>query len=136
MDIEEMDVPVMVCLEHGRFVPCRSKDGHRYSTDPRDVELVRYHQQVTVRMQRAPAPPPPAYREVDIPAALWTFSPGEEYGSVMLYCDGRVLSDSRVNGHRYLINCRHTFNADNVKELTDEIDRHITDTKHYEQVPG
>lgn len=45
------DVPVMVCLEHGSFIPCRKRGEHRDSSDPVDVEKVRYHQEVTARLQ-------------------------------------------------------------------------------------
>lgn len=45
------DIPAMVCLEHGAFIPCRKQGEHRVSSDPRDIELVRYHQEVSSRLQ-------------------------------------------------------------------------------------
>lgn len=34
-----------VCMNHWRFVPCRSEGTHRYSSHPADVASVsRYHQ--------------------------------------------------------------------------------------------
>ncbi len=140
MDMEEaiqaVDVPVTVCLEHGSFVPCRKNKSseHRYSTDPRDVELVRYHQQVSVRLQPKP-PPPPVYVEVTgIDPEDWSFSIDEEYGSPVLRCDGRVLS---ISGSRYLTGCQGTFLSDTARSLIADIQHHIATVKHYrEQRPG
>lgn len=33
-----------VCTTHRRFVPCRKRDGCRFSSDPKDVESVRQYQ--------------------------------------------------------------------------------------------
>jgi hypothetical protein len=44
MSADGLDIPVMVCMTHGRFVPCRRDEPHRKSTDLADVARVRAYQ--------------------------------------------------------------------------------------------
>jgi hypothetical protein len=135
---ELYDTPAMVCLTHGRFIPCRKQGEHLTSTDPADIEKVRYHQEVSVRLQSMPPPTPPEFREVGIPAEQWPYTVAEFYGSPELKCGGQVIyqSDNRSRpGQRHLVSCRTRFSADNPAELIAEIRRHILVTPHYEVVP-
>jgi hypothetical protein len=137
IDVQAVDVPVTVCLEHGRFVPCRSKEEHRYSSEPRDVELVRYHQQVSARLQRKPEPPPPpVYREVAIQALDLPLRLDEAYGDQELLCAAMTLAPARLNYPEYLVTCDHFFRERTVRGLLEEIRQHISAMQHYEQVAG
>jgi hypothetical protein len=41
----ETDILATVCVNHLRFMPCRSQDGsHSYSTNPEDIARVTAHQ--------------------------------------------------------------------------------------------
>lgn len=133
----ELDVPLAVCLEHGSFVPCRKRGEHRYSELESDVALVRYHQQVSVRLQNLPpAPsPPPVYREVDTPARDWPFYLGDNYGIHSILCDKMILSDSKTGGTRYLRGCAYSLSASTPGQLLREVRAHALATKHYEVVP-
>jgi hypothetical protein len=135
---ELYDTPAMVCLAHGNFVPCRKQGEHRTSTDAADIEKVRYHQEVSVRLQsQPPAPPaPPEFRELDIPAEQWLYILSEEYGAPELRCGEQIIHEPASRpGRRYLTSCRTHFSAETPAELIAEIRRHILATPHFEEVP-
>jgi hypothetical protein len=120
------DVPAMVCLEHGSFIPCRKNGEHRDSSDPVDVEKVRYHQQVSVRLQNAPQPEPPAppvFRKVD------------NYGIHSILCDKMILFVSKASGIRYLKTCAYSLSASTPGQLLREARQHALSTEHYEIAP-
>jgi hypothetical protein len=132
------DVPAMVCLEHGSFIPCRKNGEHRDSSDPVDVEKVRYHQQVSVRLQNAPQPEPPAppvFRKVEAPARDWPFYLDDNYGIHSILCDKMILFVSKASGIRYLKTCAYSLSASTPGQLLREARQHALSTEHYEIAP-
>lgn len=132
---QELDVPATVCLEHGSFVPCRKRGEHRYSELESDVALVRYHQQVSVRLQSMPPPAPPVYREVETPARDWPFYLGDNYGIHSILCDKMILVESKIRGAQYLKMCAYPLSASTPGQLLREVRAHALAEKHYEVVP-
>lgn len=43
----EVDAPI-VCIAHGRFIPCRKRGDHRYTATPYWVKAVRDYQGSTI----------------------------------------------------------------------------------------
>jgi hypothetical protein len=132
---QECDAPAMVCLAHGRFIPCRKRGDHDISDDPADVAKVAYYQQMNE--QGNPPRKPLVYREVHGVAEDWSYFLTEEYGSLLLMCGGRVFNHSNIkrHDHKFLVGCTVSFGADTPAALITEIRQHILVIPHYEAVP-
>ncbi len=133
------DVEVTVCLEHGSFVPCRKRGEHRLSSSAGDIAMVRYHQEVSVRLQQRPQPPPPpppVYRQVGTPAEDWPLYISDDYSSYTQACNGSVMDEQAQGGQHYLKPCTDTFSASTPGELLEEVRHHIAAVVHYEPVIG
>lgn len=52
----DCDAPMMVCIAHGRFIPCRKDGEHRYTSNPYWVKSVRdYHESPITDLTWEPA---------------------------------------------------------------------------------
>lgn len=131
---EGYHVTTTVCLEHGRFVPCRKQGPHRNSSLPADIEKVRYFQQMSAREARQ-VPAPPEYEEELTPWQDRFVTVVDQYGEQELACGGHVLEMVHRNGEPVapvLRACRATFTGWTPRMLLGEMETHYTTVKHYQ----
>jgi hypothetical protein len=123
----------VVCLAHGRFVPCRGDGEHQDSSDPADVAKVRYYQEMSARDSARPVLRrlPVEYVKVTTSAWDWPLHVTDAYGSDFVACDSTVLQERA--GGKYLMMCDYSFGGFfTPRELMDALGAHITATGHHE----